>query len=181
MNIDEGLQPQQAVALLEVVKNNNKDDVIILGIGNDGEVKNFIVTKKGMDNELQAQLVMESSHLNSKPVSPDALSLEQFKGILNSAKINPSLVLGDVNDFIVNMDIAFDKGALFHDKSGACITVHKLDDKRTVLDVINQEGEGNVLITFGGLRGVEGSRIGETHSIAHIRELLDAQELSAVF
>ena len=171
----------QITSLIEAVKKNDPDEVLVLGCDVTKNPVNFIISKKGLENEMKAQLVMEKIGLDSKVIAMNNLNINQFKNLLISIGVSPSLVMNDVNDFAIAVDgFSVDEGSIFHDEKGNCLTVAHLNDERSLLDMLNGVGEHNVMVTFDGA-AKNGGKSGQTHSIAAIRAFIESKELRSVF
>lgn len=172
----------QITKLIEAVKKNDSDEVIVLGLHKLESPEHFVIAKNNKVDVLAAQLVMTDMCLGGKVVALDKLTITQFQSLLKNIGVAPSLVLNNVNDFALSIpDITIDEGAIFHDKEGNCLTVISLEDNRTLADMLKGDGEHSVEVKFSGSLIHDGGMSGQTNSISKIRDLIKSKELFTVF
>lgn len=179
--LDGTVTPEQAIELLSLIKKETKGLSVILGINNINGIEGFLVVEKGIESEMQGEMLIAQSF--NKTIILDLLDLtvNQYKEILKLANINPSDVIGNVNEFANSVkDMAIDTGAIFSDDEGYLITVGSLEDKRKLVEFINGNNDDGIYITFNATKS-ESKLDGCSYSLTEVRKLIESKSLCALF
>lgn len=179
--LDSTVTPEQAIDLLSLIKNKTTGLAIVLGVNNVNSIEGFLVVEKGLDSEMQAEVLIANSFSKTVVLDLLELSVSQYKEILKLANIDPSDVIGNVNEFADSVkDMAIDTGAIFSDKEGCLITVGALEDKRKLIDFIDGNSDDGIYITFNSAKS-ESKLAGCSYNLTEVRKLIESKSLCALF